>query len=164
MKTPSQGSGAACAFPAALTVEEFHLAVQAAFGWEDRHLYAVRCVDPRGNGRVVAGPRDATEGLEAETASAVVLSDLMDPRKPGRACEYEYDFGDGWTHQVELLGPAELACGELQCVGGANRCPMRIPAGRKDMPTWSASSRTGTIRKMAMPERHGGPCTDVQRP
>lgn len=115
--------------PAALTVEEFHLAVQAAFGWEDRHLYAVRCVDPRGNQRVVAGSRGATEDLEAEAASAVVLSDLLDPRKPGTACEYEYDFGDRWTHRVELLGPAQLAYGELQCLGGANRGPVEDSGG-----------------------------------
>ncbi|UEL29518.1 hypothetical protein [Pseudarthrobacter sp. L1SW] len=32
--------------PAALTVEEFHLAVQAAFGWEDRRCRERMCTGP----------------------------------------------------------------------------------------------------------------------
>ena len=115
--------------PAALTIQEFHLAVQAAFGWEDRHLYAVRCVDRGGKQRVVIGPDDATEDLDAEPASAVVLSDLLDPQKPGTEFEYEYDFGDGWIHHVELLGPAELEHGELLCLDGANRGPLEDSGG-----------------------------------
>jgi Plasmid pRiA4b ORF-3-like protein len=115
--------------PAALTVREFHLAVQAAFGWEDRHLYAVRCVDPGGRPRVVTTPDDETDDLGAEADSAVVLSDLLDPQQPGSVFKYEYDFGDGWTHQVVLLGPAELAYGGLQCLDGANRGPVEDSGG-----------------------------------
>jgi hypothetical protein len=75
------------------------------------------------------GPDDATEDLDAEPASGVVLSDLLDSRKPGTAFEYEYDFGDGWTHHVELVGDAELAAGELICVDGANRGPVEDSGG-----------------------------------
>ena len=71
--------------PESLTVAEFHLAVQAAFGWEDRHLYAVRCVDRNGLPRVIVGPDDEAEDLGAEPASAVVLSELLDASKPGPA-------------------------------------------------------------------------------
>ncbi|MFE5838830.1 hypothetical protein [Arthrobacter sp. NPDC056493] len=65
--------------PAGLAVAQFHLAVQAAFGWEDRHLYGIRYVDPSGKPRVLAGPDDETEDLEAAPVSGVVLSDLLDP-------------------------------------------------------------------------------------
>jgi hypothetical protein len=115
--------------PESLTVPQFHLAVQAAFGWENRHLYAIRCVDRRGTARDLIGPDDESEDNGAEPASGVVLSELLDAQKPGTSFEYEYDFGDGWTHQVELLGPAELAPGELRCVDGANRGPVEDSGG-----------------------------------
>ncbi len=115
--------------PAALTVPEFHLAVQAVFGWENRHLYAIRGTDSAGKLRTIIGPDDVTEDLDAEPASGVVLSELLDARRPGTAFEYEYDFGDSWTHRVELLGPAELEGGELVCVDGANRGPLEDSGG-----------------------------------
>lgn len=107
--------------PATLMIAEFHLAVQAAFGWENTHLYAIRCVDRAGKARSIIGPDEATEELDAEAASGVVLSELLDAQKPGTALEYEYDFGDSWTHHVELLGAVELPAGELACVDGARR-------------------------------------------
>ncbi len=115
--------------PAALTVAEFHLAIQAAFGWENRHLYGVRCEDPAGKARVIIGPGDGMEDLDAEPATAVVLSDLLDAEAPTSALEYDYDFGDDWTHQVQLLGSAELQAGELVCLDGANRGPVEDSGG-----------------------------------
>ena len=115
--------------PVSLTVAEFHLAIQAAFGWENRHLYGVRCEDPAGKARVIIGPGDGMEDLDAEPASGVVLSDLLDAEAPTSALEYDYDFGDDWTHQVQLLGSAELPAGELVCVDGANRGPVEDSGG-----------------------------------
>ncbi|MHA7289149.1 plasmid pRiA4b ORF-3 family protein [Arthrobacter sp. MDT3-24] len=115
--------------PVTRTVPEFHLAVQAAFGWENSHLYAIRCVDRAGKPREIVGPHDLTEDLDAEPASGVVLSELLDAQKPGSALEYEYDFGDSWTHHVEVLGSADLPAGELLCVDGANRGPVEDSGG-----------------------------------
>ncbi|WP_248762071.1 plasmid pRiA4b ORF-3 family protein [Pseudarthrobacter sp. SSS035] len=115
--------------PVTLTVPEFHLAVQAAFGWENSHLYAVRCVDRAGKPREIVGPQDLTEDLDAEPASGVVLSELLDAQKPGSALEYEYDFGDSWTHHVEVFGSADLPAGELLCVDGATRGPVEDSGG-----------------------------------
>lgn len=116
--------------PESLTVAEFHLAVQAAFGWEDRHLFAVRCVDLHGRPRVIVGPDGEAEDLDAEQASAVVLSELLDASKPGSAAfEYEYDLGDAWTHDVQLLGPTRLAAGEMTCLDGAGRGPVEDSGG-----------------------------------
>ena len=116
--------------PADLTVPQFHLAVQAAFGWEDRHLYGIRYVDLKGKPAVLAGPDFETEEAEAAAVSGVVLSDLLDAKQPGRSrIEYEYDFGDCWTHEVELLGAVDLAAGELVCMEGASRGPVEDSGG-----------------------------------
>ena len=50
--------------PAALTVPQFHLAAQAAFGWEDRHLYSIGFVDGKGDQRASTGPDDETDSPE----------------------------------------------------------------------------------------------------
>ena len=116
--------------PESLTVAEFHLAVQAAYGWEDCHLYAVRCLDRQGQPRVIVGPDREAEDLDAEPPSGVVLSELLDASKPRTAAmEYEYDFGDGWIHDVELLGPAQLAAGTIACVDGVGRGPVEDSGG-----------------------------------
>jgi hypothetical protein len=116
--------------PETVTVPEFHRVVQAAFGWENRHLYGIRCTDLRGEGRVIVGPDEAAEDIGAEPASGMVLFELLDPQKTGPAnFEYEYDFGDAWTHTVEVMGPAELPAGTLRGTDGANRGPVEDSGG-----------------------------------
>jgi hypothetical protein len=116
--------------PETVTVPEFHRVVQAAFGWENRHLYGIRCTDLRGEGRVIVGPDEAAEDIGAEPASGVVLFELLDPQRTGPAnFEYEYDFGDAWTHTVEVMGPAELPAGTLRGTDGANRGPVEDSGG-----------------------------------
>jgi len=107
--------------PETLSIDRFHLAVQAAFGWENRHLYGVRGTDRAGRERRIVGVDDEAEDLQAEPASTVVLSELLNPQKPGTSFDYDYDFGDSWTHRVELVGAAELQPGEMLCVEGARR-------------------------------------------
>lgn len=117
-------------FPETITVPEFHRALQAAFGWENRHLYGIRCTDLRGEGRIVIGPDEAVEDSYAEPASGVALVELLDAHGTGPAdFQYEYDFGDAWTHTVELMGPAELPKKALHCTGGANRGPVEDSGG-----------------------------------
>jgi hypothetical protein len=65
-----------------------------------------------------------------EPASCVVLFELLDAQQTGPATlEYEYDFGDAWTHLFEVIGPAELPAGTVCVIGGANRARWRMPAG-----------------------------------
>ncbi|WLQ05101.1 plasmid pRiA4b ORF-3 family protein [Arthrobacter oryzae] len=91
--------------PETITVPQFHEAVQCAFGWQNRHLYGIRCRDRNGEPRVIVGPDEAAGDVDAEPASGVVLFELMDARETGPTpFEYEYDLGDSWTHTVELVG------------------------------------------------------------
>ncbi|MFF2317474.1 plasmid pRiA4b ORF-3 family protein [Arthrobacter sp. NPDC058097] len=116
--------------PETITIPEFHRAIQAAFGWENRHLYGIRCIDIHGERRVIVGPDEAADDIDAEAASGVVLSELLDAQATGSAdFEYEYDFGDSWTHTIELMGPAKLPAKSLRCTGGANRGPVEDAGG-----------------------------------
>ncbi|MDI3213290.1 plasmid pRiA4b ORF-3 family protein [Arthrobacter sp. AL12] len=116
--------------PETITVPDLHRVLQTAFGWENRHLFGIRCVDRLGHRRDIIGPDEAAEETGAEPASGVVLFELLDAQKTGPSTlEYEYDFGDAWTHVIEVMGPAELPAGAVRCVGGASRGPVEDAGG-----------------------------------
>ncbi|HSN38292.1 MAG TPA: plasmid pRiA4b ORF-3 family protein [Arthrobacter sp.] len=116
--------------PETITVPDLHRVLQAAFGWENRHLFGIRGVDRLGRPRDIIGPDEAAEETGAEPASGVVLFELLDAQQTGPSTlEYEYDFGDAWTHVIEVMGPAELPAGAVHCVGGANRGPVEDAGG-----------------------------------
>lgn len=116
--------------PETITVPDLHRVLQAAFGWENRHLYGIRGVDRLGQPRMIIGPDAAAEDTDDEPASGVVLFELLDAQRKGPAAlEYEYDFGDSWTHTFDVMGPAELPAGSLRCVDGASRGPVEDSGG-----------------------------------
>lgn len=93
--------------PAAATLDEVHLALQVAVGWTDSHLHEFTAGEQRW-----ASPDPDDE--DAPDERRVRLRDL-----PARWV-YTYDFGDGWTHDVELLGAGADRPG---CVSGEGDCP-----------------------------------------
>ena len=94
--------------PASSTLPELHDLLQVAVGWTDSHLH-----------QFVAGgirygvPHEEWPDDQVDEAG-VRLRGL-----PERFV-YLYDFGDGWTHDVELLGPGADQPG---CVYGEGTCP-----------------------------------------
>ena len=76
------------------TVAQFHEALQVAFGWDDQHLnrFEIR-------GREYAVYRDGG-GMIGIDARGVRL-DSLNLRRLERFL-YEYDFGDGWIHDLRL--------------------------------------------------------------
>jgi hypothetical protein len=76
------------------TVAQLHEALQVAFGWDDQHLnrFEIR-------GREYAVYRDGG-GMIAIDARGVRL-DSLNLRCLERFL-YEYDFGDGWIHELRL--------------------------------------------------------------
>lgn len=99
--------------PATSTLPELHDLLQAALGWTDSHLHEFLTDDAR-----YAVPDDEWDlgdlgpALRDETATR--LREL-----PARF-RYRYDFGDGWEHDVEVLGPGAEQPG---CRYGEGNCP-----------------------------------------
>ena len=90
--------------PASITLDELHDVLQVALGWTDSHLHQHR-TDSAVYSIASEGWDDGSDPDE----QGVQLSALP-PR-----FDYLYDFGDGWTHDVEVLGSGEDAPG---CVDG----------------------------------------------
>jgi hypothetical protein len=97
--------------PASATLPEVHDLLQAAIGWTDSHLH--QFVTPRATyGMEIPGAEVWPEDQRDETGAH--LADL------GAGFEYLYDFGDGWTHDIEVLGSGGPA---PACVDGHGACP-----------------------------------------
>lgn len=90
--------------PADLDLYQFHNVLQACFAWEDCHLHEfVVEVDAAGHPTmVIRPPWDEPEewpGVQIRNSMDVTLEEVFASRKK---IVYEYDFGDGWIHIIEL--------------------------------------------------------------
>jgi hypothetical protein len=111
------------------TLDKLHEHLQTAMGWTNSHLHHFRVGE-----RLYGDPDLMQENFEEmgyEDSTTTKLSDIL-PRSGRRfRFGYEYDFGDGWRHEVLFEGclRAERAKRYPVCVGGHG------PARRR---TWAA--------------------------
>jgi hypothetical protein len=94
--------------PTPCPLPELHHLLQTAIGWTDSHLH-----------EFVAGPNrygvpDDDEFGQRVDESTVGVLDLPSP------FTYLYDFGDGWEHEITVLGPGGDRPG---CVAGEGMGP-----------------------------------------
>lgn len=103
--------------PSALTLWQVHRVLQSAMGWGDYHLHAFRC---RG---VEYGQSDREFGVHRENERRVRLRDVL--IAPRDRMLYEYDFGDGWEHDVVLERGTEPLPGLRypRVLAGERACP-----------------------------------------
>lgn len=104
------------------TLDVLHLYIQAAFGWWNYHLHQFEI------GGVRYGPPEPDGmdfGLEIEDETGARLSNLLPKTNRKARWIYEYDFGDGWRHEVLFEGfpPAEPKMKYPLCIEGARACP-----------------------------------------
>lgn len=100
--------------PAAYSLDRVHAVIQAAMGWQDCHLHAFRVGD------VSYGPPGPDGEVGYLNEHKFRLGGLTADR-----IFYEYDFGDGWEHELvieERITAAEGAAYPV-CVAGEGACP-----------------------------------------
>jgi hypothetical protein len=109
--------------PSALPLSTVHSVIQLAFGWEDRHLHEWRVGD------VTYGLSDEDSwGEELADESSTILAEVA---PADSALRYDYDFGDGWEHLVEVLSvePYNADVPPVACLAGARACPPEDSGG-----------------------------------
>ena len=102
--------------PGEIRLGKLHRALQAAMGWTDSHLHAFRI----GNERY--GVPDPNFPSDTKNERNIRLDSVA--QQSGRFF-YDYDFGDGWKHEIEVekILPAETAVHYPRCVDGKRACP-----------------------------------------
>lgn len=114
--------------PAEYSFWDFHVAIQDAMGWEDRHLHEFQLSDDGARQTVAIGiPTDVSSPDRPVVPSwTVPLSKHFTPRVGHRwPIRYVYDFGDGWEHVLihEGFEPAKKSQTYPRCLAGERRCP-----------------------------------------
>jgi hypothetical protein len=104
--------------PLNIRLDRLHLAIQAAMGWSNSHLYEIRARDVGWGSR---DPDSADGPLDARKARLIdVLEDVGT-----KSLRYLYDFGDGWEHtiKIERVVLAVLGVTYPCLVEAVGRCP-----------------------------------------
>lgn len=96
--------------PASTTLPECHDLLQVALGWTDSHLHQFVTAEARYGVPEIDGWDDEEERDEVGVRLRVL----------GARFTYLYDFGDGWEHDVEVLGTGSDQPG---CRYGEGACP-----------------------------------------
>ncbi len=101
-----------------ITLANLHLALQITMGWANCHLHSFESDGIRYG---LKDP-DFDDGLVDQRRRTIkqLVSD------PGRSVVYEYDFGDGWLHEITLLDVFQIDNPDLllpMCVDGVGACP-----------------------------------------
>jgi hypothetical protein len=105
------------------TLEKLHEHIQTAMGWTNSHLHRFEV-----DGERYGDPElldDGFEDFEFIDSTVTKISDVV-PKDGNRFhFLYEYDFGDGWEHEVLFEGclRAEKGARYPLCVEGERNCP-----------------------------------------
>ncbi len=106
------------------TLDTLHEHIQTAMGWMNSHLHQFE-IDGVRHG----DPELLCEGFDDETppvnSRRTKLSKILPKDGKQFRFEYEYDFGDGWEHEVLFEGflPVEKGIRYPLCVEGERACP-----------------------------------------
>jgi len=103
-----------------LTLNRLHNVLQIALGWTDSHLHQFRV---RGKIYGVPDPEGPDWGTATLDERRVKLASVA-PAERTRFI-YEYDFGDGWEHEVlvEKILPPDADAELPVCLAGRRACP-----------------------------------------
>ncbi|HSR54414.1 MAG TPA: plasmid pRiA4b ORF-3 family protein [Acidobacteriota bacterium] len=111
--------------PGTYSFWDLHVAIQDSMGWDDYHLHLFRIRDPEsGEMDQIGIPFDTYgEGPEIFEGWELPIAEYF--LEPGDHALYEYDFGDGWQHHVELEEITPRVGGKKYpvCLGGERACP-----------------------------------------
>jgi hypothetical protein len=128
---------------------DLHVAIQDAMGWADCHLHQFEVLDPQICEKVFVGvPHEDDFGIdEIIPGNKTKISKYF--LFPKNKALYEYDFGDGWEHEIvlEKILPAESGIKYPRCISGKRTCPPEDCGG-----PWGYEELLETIKNPDDPE------------
>jgi hypothetical protein len=106
--------------PSHITFDQFHQIIQAAFGWEDRHLYQF---SKSGYSSAVFYkiPDDYDDEEDTFDSRTTFISEVFN--MPKQTFVYIYDFGDDWKHKIVLEEISMMDSEHSICLAGKAACP-----------------------------------------
>jgi hypothetical protein len=105
--------------PDNFTLGWLHSVIQVAMGWHDGHMHAFRI----GDDEYTSEKACEMDDLGMKNEEVVLLDSVITQEK--QVFSYEYDFGDGWEHEivVEKFLPVDPLVKHPVCLAGKRACP-----------------------------------------
>ncbi|MCD6117042.1 plasmid pRiA4b ORF-3 family protein [bacterium] len=103
---------------------DLHVAIQDSMGWLDYHLHAFRFRPKHKRKSIEVGiPVDDWGGEKVIPGWEVPIVEHF--TDVGQIIQYEYDFGDGWSHEILFEGILLKTKGTKypKCIDGERACP-----------------------------------------
>ena len=109
--------------PTSITLQQLHDIIQIAMGWDDSHLHQF-IVRGTYYGATVDDDFGLGPDMDVEEEGDVLLSQIINGHRKMKF-RYEYDFGDGWQHDIEVEGVVEREprVHYPRCIEGRRACP-----------------------------------------
>jgi pRiA4b ORF-3-like protein len=102
--------------PSRTSLLKFHKLLQRSMGWKNYHAYLFEVEWKR------YGEHPEQWDFEVFDFHAITLEKIFSGGT--KSLIYDYDMGDGWRHDIELLGTLEVeGKEEPACIAGARACP-----------------------------------------
>ena len=105
------------------TLDRLHKHIQTAMGWTNSHLHQFEIDGERhGDPELID---DGFEDFECVDSTIRKISEIVPKDGKRFGFLYEYDFGDGWKHEVLFEGCLKAESGDRYplCVEGECACP-----------------------------------------
>lgn len=109
--------------PSGLLLGDFHKIIQTAMGWENAHLHQF-IKDGMFYSLKYPGDDFWEDEINVDYKKKKLrVSDMLKAEKD--TVQYEYDFGDGWLHNIllEKILPEDKNVSYPVCTGGKMNCP-----------------------------------------
>lgn len=105
------------------TLDKLHEHIQTAMGWTNSHLHQFKI-----NDELYGDPMLMEEDFEErgyQDSTTTTLSAILPKTGKRLAFVYEYDFGDGWDHDIVFEGRPKAEPGRKYplCIEGERACP-----------------------------------------
>ncbi|MDR1886881.1 MAG: plasmid pRiA4b ORF-3 family protein [Prevotellaceae bacterium] len=105
--------------PETFTFHRFHQVIQAAFGWEDTHLYQFS--EKEDGEDIISVPSGDDWDVQVIDSRNKILKDVF--TKEGKRYIYIYDLGDDWVHKIILEKITDDKRKKAHCIDGKGACP-----------------------------------------
>ena len=105
------------------TLDKLHEHIQTAMGWTNSHLHQFEIFEKRyGDPKLLGDGFDDFKGIDSTKTR---ISDITPNAGKRFSFTYEYDFGDGWEHDILFEGSPQKEPGTKYplCLEGARACP-----------------------------------------
>lgn len=107
--------------PSDLLMSDFHKIIQTSMGWKNSHLH--QFIKNRTIYSVRLNDDDLWDDMTNVDYRKIKISNLLN--KENEKIMYEYDFGDGWVHDIilEKILPHDDKLKYHICLKGKMNCP-----------------------------------------